>query len=280
MKLRRFLRLFEEQASLPQPTRPFVVDDAFVPSSPYHSKRTPWIRRAVYSLSLMFLAVVGFTVYRLNVDPVATVTLDFNPSLQFQINRFGRVVEVTSSDALGLILIENIRVVQRPIEEAIQTTYASAIAKGYVGQTGVQYFLLGVSASDYAQESALAEKIRTSTTPGSLQYLFLTQHSSSSDAWFGINASALSPAFNGQPSSEDFQTADRGPIDSIYDIVTPLELLTPSQFASLASTLAISEAKLALVIRILVRENQTENHSRLIQLANTNINQLVLVYLR
>jgi hypothetical protein len=280
MKLHRFLRLLEEQATLPQPSRPFGHDDAAVLSPGKMRNPSPWIRRAVYSFSLILLAFVGFSVYRMNVDPVATVTVDFNPSLQFQINRFGRVVEVSSSQALGQWLLEDLDVSQRPIEQAIQATYDAAVEKGLVGSTGVQYFLLGVSAASYASEAALTDRIRGASTPSTLRLLFLTQHSAVSETWFGIGSSALSPAFNQQPSSEDVQPTDRGPIDSIYDIVTPLELLTSSQFSSLASTLAISEAKLAVVIRILIRENQTENHSRLIQLANTDINQLILIYLR
>lgn len=280
MRLRRLLTIMHEQARLPEPTKPsFAALETLVPPA-FEPKRTPWLGRFAAVFSLVFLAIAGYAGYRLNVDPVATVSLDFNPSIEFQVNRFGRIVDARSDHPMGEALIEEVAFRRLSIEDAVQATYDKAVELGYVRESSLQYFLIGIASADAVREAAFAERIRTRPGDDSLQLLLLTQHGANPDAWFGIDSRALSPAFDGLPSTEGSAANDKGTIDSIYDIQTPLELLTPAEFASLSQTLGISQAKLAIVVRILVRENQTTNPSRLVQLSNTDINQLVLLYQR
>jgi len=280
MKLRRFLSILNEQARLPEPTKPsFAALENLVPPA-IHFRPTFWLKRLVVAFSLLFLAAVGYAGYRLNVDPVATVSLDFNPSIEFRVNRFGRVVDAQSDHPMGEALIEQVAFRRLRIEDAVKATYDKAVELGYVRESSLQYFLIGIASADAVREAAFAERIRTRPGDDSLQILLLTQHGANPDAWYGIDSGSLSPAFDGLPSTEGTAANDKGSIDSIYDIQTPLELLTPAEFASLSQTLGISKAKLAIVVRILVRENQTTNPSRLVQLSNTDINQLVLLYQR
>ncbi|MCK7484745.1 MAG: hypothetical protein MZU97_03795 [Bacillus subtilis] len=65
--------------------------------------------------------------------------------------------------------------------------------------------------------------------------------------------------------------------DTLYSQSDHLNHERKSGVVNLANQLGISEAKLAIIIQILIRENQTGNMARLIQLATTDINQLALV---
>jgi hypothetical protein len=281
MKLRRFLTILHEEARLPEPTKPsFAILETIVPPA-IEPNRSPWLKRFVLAFSLVFLAAVGYAGYRMNVDPVATVSVDFNPSLEFQVNRFGRVVGATSDHPVGEALIEQVAFRRLSIEDAVQATYEKALELGYLNETNLQYFLVGIASTDAQKELSYATRIHEATDDEHLRLMILTRHSSNRDAWFGIDAQTLSPAFDGLPSTEDAAAAGGDQkIDSIYDIQTPLELLTPVELASLSQTLDISQAKLAIVVLILVRENQTTNPARLIQLSNTDINQLVQLYQR
>ncbi|MCK7484360.1 MAG: hypothetical protein MZU97_01485 [Bacillus subtilis] len=104
MKLRRFLTMLHEQARLPEPTKP-----AFEALGNHRLRRacepqtvTLAQARSIHVLlAIVSSPSVGYAGYRMNVDPVATVSLDFNPSLEFRVNRFGRVIDAVSSHPIG-----------------------------------------------------------------------------------------------------------------------------------------------------------------------------------
>lgn len=280
MRLRRFIRLFKTEASLPVPTKRFVLDPSMVPIPGTRAPRPLWFLRIALSAAFLFLTVGSAAFAQAVATPVATVSVDFNPGIVYEINRFGRVVGMNEIASTSSAWTEEIDYRNRLIEDVVQATYAAAVEEGLVQPSAVQYFLIGVDSGSASAELAVVERIRNANAASSLQLYFLTEHNNNQDAWYGLGSATLSPAFSDQPATEDAAAEDRGPIDSIYDIVTPYELLSTAEYVSLASELQISEAKLALIVQILVRQNQTANPAFLIQLANTDINQLILIYLR
>jgi hypothetical protein len=278
MKQHRFLNMFRVNAALPTPRKPEFRDLQIPSPTPFAPRRGWRFQRIAASFSLALLGLLSVFGYWLQTAPVATVTIDFNPSVELVVNAFHRVIEVRAENPDGQRLIQQLEYKNRSLSEVITTVYDAGVNEGFIVQNQLQYFLVGLIGEDAAAETKLRQAIVNPTS--TLRYLYVAKHSSStSDSWYGIGSSSLSPAFNDMPAISGDRTNDFIESDSIYAYDGHLELMSEAAFVSLATQLGISEAKLAIIIQILIRENQTSNMPRLIQLAMTDINQLALVYL-
>ena len=279
MKLHRFLQVFRANATLPSPRKPDFSSLTY-PAPAISPQRGFSFRRLAMSLSVALIGLFSVAGYWLQTTPVAAVTIDFNPSIELVVNAFHRVIEIRAENPDGEHLLTNIDYKNRSVAEVVQTVYHVGIDKGYILPDQLQYFLLGFQGDDALAESKLRQAVAAISPASTLRYLYVSKHSTTvANTWYGIGSASLSPAFNEYPASTENRNDQFVESDTLYSQSGPFELLSEAGFVNLANQLGISEAKLAIIIQILIRENQTGNMARLIQLAMTDINQLALVYL-
>ena len=97
-------------------TRSFVAEQterrqrSFFPAAP----AARWIAAAACAL-LLFLGG-----YRLYEAPTVAISVDINPSIELELNRFGRVVSVSGYNEAGEALLERLPLRNKPYAEAIE----------------------------------------------------------------------------------------------------------------------------------------------------------------
>ena len=91
--------------------------------------------------AVVMISLGGYTYY----SPYGTVSLDVNPSIEYTINRFDRVLDVTGvnddgDDILSMLGTGNL--VHRNIEDAIEDTIGQIEAEGYITDEDGNYVVL------------------------------------------------------------------------------------------------------------------------------------------
>ena len=89
----------------------------------------------------LLLLCLGFGSWRLYAAPVAHITIDINPSVELQINRWDKVVNVEGLNPDGEALAQSLLVrfwdYSQAVEEILQTPLVEeAAARGYGGVPG------------------------------------------------------------------------------------------------------------------------------------------------
>ncbi len=107
---------------------------------------------------LLFLVLGGFKGYQ---TPVGVVSLDVNPSIEYSINVFDRVLSVRGVNEDGEVLLNQMDTTllkNRPVAEAVEQTIASLRESGYFPQDAENDVVL--AASSYSTQHA--EQLRSS----------------------------------------------------------------------------------------------------------------------
>lgn len=104
-------------------------------------KRRPYYGRLVPAFCLLLLCL-GFGTWRLYAAPVAHITIDINPSVELQINRWDKVVDVKGLNPDGEALAQSLSVrfwdYPQAVEEILQTPLVEeAVAQGETLAVGV-----------------------------------------------------------------------------------------------------------------------------------------------
>lgn len=91
-------------------------------------------RKVIAIASAVALAVVtsGTGAYAYT-TPYSHVSLDVNPSIEYDVNVFDRVIDATAVNEDGQQILDNISVENKTIEDAIDTTIGEISDQGYLG---------------------------------------------------------------------------------------------------------------------------------------------------
>jgi len=102
-----------------------------VKTTKWYSKATKWVAAA--AAVLMITSGAASYAY---LNPVATVSLDVNPGLEYKVNTFNRVIGVKAmnDDAVELIEDLDLDLKGMDLEEAIHTAIEAMIDKGYINK--------------------------------------------------------------------------------------------------------------------------------------------------
>lgn len=97
-------------------------------------------KNKIYALAASAAAtilIVGAGVYAY-ATPYSYVSLDVNPSIEYEVNRFDRVIDVTAVNDDGAEIINNLDLENKTIDEAIEDTITEINEQGYFpeGETG------------------------------------------------------------------------------------------------------------------------------------------------
>lgn len=93
--------------------------------------------------------------------PYSYVSLDVNPSIEYQVNRFDRVIGVQAVNGDGDEIIQSINVTNNPVDQAVKTTIDQIAANGYLDEDfcGI---VISTSCKNEKKAGELAEQLQRS----------------------------------------------------------------------------------------------------------------------
>jgi hypothetical protein len=114
-------------------------------------------KKKIYALAASAASVillVGTGVYAYT-TPYSYVSLDVNPSIEYEVNRFDRVIDATAVNDDGAAIINNLDLENKTIDEAVEETITEINEQGYFkeGETG------GVVISTSCDDTVKAEEL-------------------------------------------------------------------------------------------------------------------------
>lgn len=119
-------------------------------------------KKKIYALAASVAATIliaGTGVYAY-ITPYAYVSLDVNPSIEYKVNIFNRVVETSDVNDDGAEIVINIDVKNKLIDEAIKDTITEINEQGYFkdGETGG--VVIATSSNDSVKAEELANELK------------------------------------------------------------------------------------------------------------------------
>lgn len=99
---------------------------------------------------VLFCAAGGYGVYQ---SPTAYLSIDVNPSVELEINRFGRVVSVQGYNEDGVRVVNQVRLKNLPYAKAVEQLLESEKESGYLSEdTLVVFTVISDNSEDILQE--------------------------------------------------------------------------------------------------------------------------------
>lgn len=118
-----------------------------------------------FATLLLVLSVGGIWTMNISKTAVAYVGVDINPSIEISINRFGHVIEAMAYNNDGEMVIGQLDLSKKSVEEAVRMLVMEAISQGYVWEDGTTVILVTAETDD----EALIEEIQ-SAAGAAVQY--------------------------------------------------------------------------------------------------------------
>ena len=107
-------------------------------------------------------AVLIFTGVRTYFNPYGTVSLDINPSIEYTINRFDRVLEVNGVNEDGSDILSQINkdsLINKDIEDAVETTIDQIEADGYMADEDGNFVVVSANTRKEEHTDKLLERL-------------------------------------------------------------------------------------------------------------------------
>jgi len=279
-------------------------------------RRTPVLRRIVFTLSAAMTVFAAFIFGFLGLDTDIVVTLDANPSIEIEINHFNRVIALNALNPDAESVIAAIDHPHGKAENVIRDIYDALIAGGYV-EAGNAFLLLGISETDVTSGSKLEAAFAATLADATLLYMNAYDNPGVGD-WSVVFKSADAIYGYGSPEMNSDIEAAMADIDAITTTagvytttaawtaatttsdgaITTSDGLDPgnegtgatcylcsfavnmsaSELAQVAANLGITEAKLRLVISIFNGYPIYQSQTDLEMLAAMPISELAVLY--
>lgn len=103
----------------------------------HKARKKPVIARLAAACAMICLLLMGGIFSRLYTNPYAYVDLDVNPSIELTVNRYGRVIGLSSYNAEGAELVADAHVRNASLSDAISRMLDAMFINGYFGRDGL-----------------------------------------------------------------------------------------------------------------------------------------------
>lgn len=293
MKLNDFRRILRENVRLPEPGDAGFVERAkeLVPApGPVFRRRRRVPTRFAAMAGSFALVLAAFVFLVLGATPSTVVTLDINPSVRMELNRFGYVIQVEGTNPEGLLVVDDLDRNWGSLPRILSGILDSASGRGYLADDSAD-ILFGISGASYESEQSLQTEILSLLPAETTETLFLNLHTDAdsdlrdgllvvteANLWsvFGISVqeatSVTTTSTVYAPSDFYFDQMPEwsAEIDGKYYVLIPdneaaadytvggvvpngktvYADLTEAEFSALADSLGVSETKLNLAILV------------------------------
>ena len=116
-------------------------------------------RAGSIAAALAITAVSGYAY----TNPTSYVSLDVNPSIEYSVNAFDRVVSVTAVNEDGEAITKELDLKNEKITKAIQKTVDKLIEEGYITDDDNAGIIIAISNSDKEKAENLADELEEDT---------------------------------------------------------------------------------------------------------------------
>lgn len=127
--------------------------DFFVPEPKKTFKFRPRIKYAFLSIIIL----IAFILVSEPVKAEATITIDINPSIQFEVNKNEKVISITGINDDGKEVIKDIKYKRKNIEEVLDRIIEAAINKKYIKED--DYILIGIESENEDFSEKVSKKV-------------------------------------------------------------------------------------------------------------------------
>ncbi|MBP1736248.1 MAG: hypothetical protein H6Q60_129 [Oscillospiraceae bacterium] len=184
-----------------------------------------WVTGAAAALMLCCFGAGAYAFY----SPCSYVTLDVNPSIQYTLNRFDRVLDVEAVNDDANDLVEQLKgnnVIHDSISDAIEDTLALLEESGYLDNSGGSYVVCSVYTVSEQDSEATLQRLTDDVSADTESYSDLTAQVVSADqslreeaAQLGISAGKLWLLQQLGDAMDDDISYDQWSQKPIYEIV-------------------------------------------------------------
>ncbi len=277
MKLKEFNDVLKKSVKFNISNQSEQIDfEEFIVTNNY--KKPIYFKKfAISALSVVLLFAVSFYMY-LRLTPVTTLTIDFNPSFEVQLNTFNRAVKVDNQNADASSFTEGLDLLNKPIDQIMNIIYEKGIDEGYFTSDHA-FLLIGVIGTDDELEEEINELITQNTQ---LTTLTLFEHVD--------NGTSIFPSYNIQSGTESYYStiptatpsSSDVPLDGANDIIDATtgnieRELEVNDITLYLNDFNLSRTQLAVIVSIyLYYEYST--YDELDYLASLNVENLIIMF--
>ncbi len=115
---------------------------------------------AVAAGFIIAFTTVGGGAYAYN-KPYSYVSLDVNPSIEYSVNVFDRVIDATAVNEDGEAILDNIDVENKTIDEAIKDTVSEISDQGYITEDETGGIVISTSSDNDTKSEELADELKS-----------------------------------------------------------------------------------------------------------------------
>lgn len=135
-----------------------------------HRQKAAPLRRAVCAAALCCLALAAVGGYKLYFTATSVISIDINPSIELDVNRFDRVIAVQGYNDDGQALADTLDILYLEYDQAVDTVLTSPAVTACLEQD--EFLSIAVVQSDEAQGQQILEYVSSCTahTPNSHCY--------------------------------------------------------------------------------------------------------------
>lgn len=126
-----------------------------VKAHPFHYS----VKTAAIAVCVAVMLVLSSVTAWAYCSPSSYVSLDVNPSIEYSVNRFSRVIGVEAVNNDGEAILQSLHLNNKPIDEAVKDTVEEIQAQGYFKDSGG--IVISAAGEDQQSSQQLAEELRT-----------------------------------------------------------------------------------------------------------------------
>jgi len=287
MKFREFKNMLVENSHFEIPKNSDFIENITTIESAYTepTHRFLVIRKLLLPIMSAILIVFAIGYVSLNNTLASTITLDINPSVTLELNRYGKVLEIDSNNQDGSALISGIDYSGKYYTTVILELVQECILQGYTSDEEA-FLLFGITASNYQDEFKYQTSISALLDSNEVNLLVFNSHEVSSGYTTSVTSSSLSDSIEATIfQTTNVLTTDAAIPNDSYNNFAGSTISDyfeycygTSNLKTIASDLEMTDAKMQLILTIMLNNTSYQSEDSFQILANMSLSQLFPLY--
>lgn len=154
-KIKKSFDKVHASPDIKESTKAFVVDKM-------QRRPTPWKMKVLIPMAVCFLIMLcGVGGYKVYFTPTSVISMDINPSIEMEVNRFEKVISVKGYNDDGEDLAKKLDVKYKSYEEAVDSIINDASVEKCLKDNG--YMSIVVVGEDEDKTSAMCRRLEKDT---------------------------------------------------------------------------------------------------------------------
>ncbi len=145
-------------------------------------KLSAFWRLAPLAACTLLLCLCAYWIYFV---PVTTISIDINPSIELEVNRFDQVISATSYNTDGELLLESLDLQYQDVEQAVKMIKENETITSLLADEEILDIV--VVSGDKEKGTAVMKKIQSCTDPAQTYYAYATHQEVAPAHSFGLS---------------------------------------------------------------------------------------------